>query len=119
MWFLNVVVLVPLPSVEAELGRFPPREVAQAYLALNRSYQAHLEARCLLGPHRAEQVREAWRETRHLYQVWDKLDDAWGSCTKAVRWDALLELRVLLGDDAYFRGRMPPPVPLWHFEEID
>jgi hypothetical protein len=119
MWFLNLVVLVPLPSLEAELRRFPPHEVVQEYLAFNRGYQGHLESWRLLAPHHAEEIGEALGETRRLYWIWDKLDDAWGSCAGESRWEALRELRSLLGDEAYFWGRMPPPVPLGRFQEID
>jgi len=119
MWFLNLLILVPCPSLEAELRRFPPHEVVQEYLAFNRGYQAHLESCRLLAPHHAEEINAVLRDTRLLYWTWDKLDDAWGSCTEAARWEALRELRCLLGDDGYYWGRMPPPVPLWRFQEID
>ena len=119
MPFLNLLILVSLPSPEAELRRFPPHELVQEYLAFNRAYQAHLESRRLLAQHHAEEISAVLWETRLLYWTWDKLDDAWASCTEAARWDALGDLRVLLGDDAYYSGRMPPPVPLWRFQEID
>jgi hypothetical protein len=116
---LNLLILIPLPSAEADLQRFPPREVVQEYLAFNRSYQVHLESRRLLAPHHADAISAVLRDTRLLYWTWDKLDDAWTGCTDAARWAALGDLRSLLGDDAYYWGRMPPPVPLWRFEEID
>jgi hypothetical protein len=117
--FLNLVMLVSLPSAEADLRRFPPHEVVQEYLAFNRAYQAHLESQRLFATHHADEMNAVLRETRLLYWAWDKLDDAWTSCTEAARWDALGHLRCLLGNDAYCRGRMPPPVPLWRFQEID
>jgi hypothetical protein len=60
------------------------------------------------------------QETEHLYQVWDTVRDA--RCDYyyvTVRRQALKKLRKMLGVDDYYFGKLPPPVPLWRFQEID
>lgn len=112
------LLLIFLPSPDAELARFPPRQMVQEFRAFNQAYQRHLEGDLALFPYHGE-ARESLREARLLYLVWDALDDAQIRHCLEARWEALLDLRRLIGDDAYFRGRMPPPVPLRRFVEVD
>lgn len=46
--------------------------------------------------------------------VWDKLDDLfWCKIPTDHKLRSLGRLRQLLGDDAYFAGRVPPPIPTY------
>lgn len=107
------------PHPAAELARFPPREAVLAARRFNREYAAHLRHRLALQPHYAEVIRAALGETEALYRIWDALDDAQIMQSAECRWAALSQLRELLGEPAYTLGRMPPPVPLGRFQEID
>jgi hypothetical protein len=68
----------------------------------------------------AQQYEEVLEETRELFEVWNTLDDAQqGYYDEAFRRRKLARLRELLGPADYYAGRLPPPVPVWRFEEID
>jgi hypothetical protein len=100
----------------AECRLFPERKVIADLLASNRTYRRDLESRLALDQVHAEELRNALLETDQLYHVWCLLRDA--RCPfyyVMVRRQALLQLRDLLGPEAYYRGQMPPHVPVWHF----
>jgi hypothetical protein len=100
--------------------RFPDRERVNDLLAFNREYRRNLSIRQPVELARWWELREALQETDHLYQVWDTVRDA--RCDYyyvTVRRHALKKLRQLLGEDAYYNGRLPPCVPLWRFQGID
>jgi hypothetical protein len=99
--------------------RFPDRATVSDLLAFNRAYRQQIDVR---GPTSADAAehRAALRETDELYQVWDTVRDA--RCEYyyvTVRRQALKKLRETLGDEAYYRGELPPFVPLWRFREVD
>jgi hypothetical protein len=111
--------LADAPALNDSL-RFPDRETINDLLAFNRSYRQNLTNRQPVELVRCWELRTAMQETEHLYQVWDTVRDA--RCDYyyvTVRRQALKKLRKMLGDDAYYFGRLPPPVPLWRFQEID
>ena len=111
--------LVDAPKV-ADANRFPDHRTVNDLLGFNRAYRRHLDAHQPMDLDRGEQLREAIRETDSLYQVWDAVRDA--RCEYyyvTVRRQALKRLRQLLGDDAYYFGRLPPHVPLWRFQQIN
>ena len=67
-----------------------------------------------------DELRIALNETDHLYQVWDSVRDA--RCNYyyvTVRRQALKTLREMIGTEAFYRGELPPHVPVWRFPEID
>jgi hypothetical protein len=100
--------------------RFPDRETINDLLAFNRSYRQNLTNRQPVELVRCWELRAAMQETEHLYQVWDTVRDA--RCDYyyvTVRRQALKKLRKMLGADDYYFGKLPPPVPLWRFQEID
>jgi hypothetical protein len=100
--------------------RFPDREVVNDLLAFNRAYRQHLSIRQPVELVRWWELRSALQETDQLYQIWDTVRDA--RCEYyyvTVRRQALKRLRQLLGDDAYYFGRLPPHVPLWRFQQIN
>lgn len=100
--------------------RFPDRSTINEFLAFNRAYRQHVDVRQPLEPAHWWRYQEVLQDTDQLYQVWDTVRDA--RCEYyyiAVRRQALKKLREMLGDDAYYRGELPPYVPLWRFREID
>jgi hypothetical protein len=99
--------------------RFPDRAAVNDLLAFNRAYRQHIDTRQPMELSRWWELRTALQETDHLYQVWDTVRDA--RCEYyyvTVRRQALKKLRELLGEEAYYAGRMPPYVPLWRFRDV-
>jgi hypothetical protein len=98
-----------------ETQNWPDTKMVNTFLTLNRSFRNDLHKRLEIDVYNAEAIRDAITETDHLYQVWDTLRDA--QCDYyyvSVRRQALRSLRSLIGDQAYYSGQMPPPMPLRH-----
>jgi hypothetical protein len=107
--------LVRAPLLE-ECQLFPPKHLIDEWLATNRRYKAALEARRAVDQIHAEELRRAMAETEELYRIWNLARDAQYECYYiTVRRRSLLELRDLLGLEAYCRGQLPPHLPVWHF----
>jgi hypothetical protein len=102
----------------AESHRFPSRDVVNDLLSFNRSYRHDLSNRLSYDQARSEELRAALTETDQLYRVWDTVRDA--RCEYyyvTVRRQALLQLRQLVGDPAFYSGQLPPHVPVWRFRQ--
>jgi hypothetical protein len=100
--------------------RFPDRACINDLLAFNRAYRQHLDSRQALDVAFEWELHEAVQESDQLYQVWDTVRDA--RCDYyyvTVRRQALKKLREMLGCAAYYRGELPPHVPIWRFARID
>ena len=111
--------LADAPRIQDSL-RFPEREYINKLKEFNEAYRRHLELQRTVESSFAWQCQEALHETDQLYDIWDTLSDA--RCEYyyvAYRRQALKKLRDMLGPDAYYRGQLPPPVPVWRFREID
>jgi hypothetical protein len=95
-------------------AHLPTADVAAERLAYNREHHRQLRLRRDgLGP-RAAALDEALAEADRLYHLWDLLRDGRSECYYVtVRRQALLSLRRALGEGAFFRGAMPPSVPVW------
>jgi hypothetical protein len=101
------------PLIE-EARRFPERATINEFLAFNRAYRRDLELRLEVDAVQAAELRFGLAEANHLYQVWTLAADArWEALTIRARREALLQLRLLVGDEAFFRGQLPPYVPVW------
>lgn len=99
-----------------ECQRFADRKTVNDFLAVNRTYRNDLHARLGIDLVNMEELRTAIVETDQLYQIWDTVRDA--RCDYyyvTVRRQALSLLRELIGAEAFYSGRMPPNVPVWHF----
>jgi hypothetical protein len=89
------------------------------FLAFNRAYRSDLKARLEQEPSRAEELRAMMNEVDQLYQLWSTARDAkCGFYYVTVRRQSLAHLRDLAGAEAYYRGQLPPHVPLWHFGRL-
>jgi hypothetical protein len=106
------------PAIE-DAFRFPERTVVNELLAFNRAYRHYVDIRAsIIGP-RQDQWIAAREEVDYLYQIWDTVRDS--RCEYyyvTVRRQALKKLRDMLGEDNYYRGNLPPYVPIWRFQEI-
>jgi len=106
-----------------DIYRFPPYTVLRDGRLFNRRHQHYLEDRLRTGldsPAGACRVRQALQETRWLYEVWDTAEGAHPGyqCNPDVKACYQRRLRLLLGRDAYWRAELPPPVPVWLFNEM-
>jgi hypothetical protein len=100
-------------------ARFPNRAAIDELLAFNRAYRCSVENRQPMEAVHGGELRTIQEEVDHLYAVWDTLRDAQSGYRYVTpRRLALQRLRELLGAEAYYRGEMPPHVPLWRFQEI-
>ncbi len=99
--------------------RFPERPMVNEFLVFNRAYLKHVEMRRPLEAAPAADLSTIQQEIEDLYRVWDTVRDA--RCEYYYVWVrryALKRLRDLLGEDAYYRGELPPYVPIWRFQEL-
>lgn len=103
----------------SDLHRFPPAAVAEPYYKLA---SAHRDWICQQKPKALTRADEAfwwaWQlEADHCRRAWDHLWDAHRVTVFEVsarrRW--LAKLRETIGEQDYWDGRMPPPVPVWRF----
>ncbi len=105
--------LADAPPVSDAL-RFPCRTVVLEYLDLNRKYRNYLERLQW-----TESVGAALEETERLHKLWELV---WFASTDTsyvcTRREALQALRQQLGDEAYYAGRLPTPVPLHRFQQV-
>ena len=104
----------------SEAARFPDRAMVNELLTFNRTYRQYLTVRQPVDLVHGDELRIALNETDHLYQVWDSVRDA--RCNYyyvTVRRQALKTLREMIGTEAFYRGELPPHVPVWRFPEID
>jgi len=122
--FMSSCLLLPSPTARAELmpeplppltdcKRFPPMHVATSARVFNGQYQSWLRARAPLYLDKRDLAQELEAEARASYRAWDTLEDAQDPRLPTdTRLLKLQRLKSLLGDQAYFVGQMPPPVPL-------
>jgi hypothetical protein len=104
------------PPPESDLLRFPPAPRVEDYRRFRNDYLEHLWGLYSWQCWNRPLILEAISEAESLWAPWEALYDAQHGCRP--RHD-LAWLRLQLGNDAYYRGRMPPPVPLWRFRPID
>jgi hypothetical protein len=97
-----------------DLVRFPDESTTAWNIRWNQDFQ---EAVIHDYPFRrayTQDFNDALLESRELYGLWDTLLDA--HCCHAsweTKKDRLRTLRDRIGAEAYFHGRMPPPIPMW------
>lgn len=100
--------------------RFPPRDTACELLSFNREYTRTLRQRRQAVGSALGDLDRALEEAEQLYRLWDLVRDARSDCYYvSVRREALLNLRRALGREDYYRGIMPPHVPIWRFDRRD
>ena len=115
-----------------ELKDCPPETDAQYFmcwkpfikdrLLFNRAFQRYLE----------KSIEDPWvtqyeltvllrikDENERLYVIWGYLGDAFNGSSPYFKRAGLHNLRLYLGDEAYFQGEMPHNVPSWAFRELE
>ena len=97
--------------------RFPNYNSITFYLTFNRDYYKEI-AKTLTFPW------ENWKEvtleeTLRLYDIWFQIRECVNERrTIFFRRKALKETKELLGENNYYHGIFPPPVPIWRFKEL-
>lgn len=112
-WYLGLYAC-PIYGTENSTAYFP-------LMQFNRRFREYCCDRVrLLGPTAGADLLEIIEESEYLYQIYDTLDDISRPNYKLFRRRAALgKLRVLLGDDAFERGTIPPHIPVDKFIRID
>jgi hypothetical protein len=111
--------LVDAPPL-ADSKRFPERELVSELLTFNRAYHRHVTLRRDGEGKAHPQLADAVAEADRLYHVWDLVRDAGSDCYYVTyRRQALAALREAIGRGDYYRGVLPPHVPVWRFERRD
>lgn len=104
------------PSTDARL--FPTAEHCQKLIDFNVEHQSWLDAQVIIFPWKNF---DNWiAENRKLKYTWELVKYStqdYHDLSK--RRLALKHLRHTLGDDAYYRGQLPPHVPVWRFQRIN
>ena len=127
LFALCISVPTPTDCRVENLSYFPPATVALEYATFAREHVQWLENNPPLAAWRMADYYDQLREATALRDTWDRLVYAHGTplsddcvpfpdAEPSLFW--LKELRERLGDEAYFTGVMPPPVPMWRFHEL-
>jgi hypothetical protein len=107
------VDLSDAPAV-VECERFPDRDAAGELMAANRGYREELNQRLELDQVHADEIQQAIDEADQLHQVWTTVREArCGFYYVNVRRQALKQLRDMIGEPAFYRGELPPHLPVW------
>jgi hypothetical protein len=104
----------------SEAARLPARDVVNDLLNFNRAFYQELTERLEVDTVHSNELEAARSETTHLYRIWDAVRDA--RCEHYyvnVRRQALMQLRDMIGQPAFYAGQLPPYVPLWRFPVVD
>jgi hypothetical protein len=108
-------------SVE-DCARFPPKEVCRAQYVLARSCVTHFEKMESVAGQMwsARWVSEALADARRRADIWFLmwcLAEPFTDDETQGRRERARALRAALGDEAYYSGAWPAPVPLWAIPE--
>lgn len=99
------------PPLEA-IDRFPDRKLAIEALGINRHVRDRLAARRAVDLMHEGELLAAIIDVERRYVIWDALRDSHQPYYfVTVRRAALALLRDLIGDEAFYAGRMPAPMP--------
>ena len=104
----------------ADCQALPANSFACDQCRFNEEFQCCLQSQQVLFTHRMDDLNDVLRRPGNCTRTWDCLRRASAADqTWAYRRRMLVQLRELVGMDAYYNGRMPPCVPLWTFKEVD
>lgn len=102
-----------------ELERFPSREIVQEHIHFARQYSWNLEKAAEVDFAFAPYYLATQREIQNSLRYWQTLNSATSSYVYLYgRRKYLMELKEMLGDEAFYRGELPPHVPYWNFREV-
>jgi len=103
-----------LPSL-SDFPRPPDGIILQKLRAINRTYRGELTDRVAIDWIYADAIQAAICDTDAIYQVLSEIADAIHPYYYvSVRRRSWANVRRLMGDEAFYAGWLPPPVPLQH-----
>jgi hypothetical protein len=107
-----------MPPV-SDCMRFPPKEFANEALAFNNKFQNNIKEEARLYSHKIKFYLNVLKEAQELYSVYEAVKQANSEFYYVhVRRKSLAKLKELIGDEAYYKGELPPCVPTWRFREL-
>lgn len=114
---------IPLLQVhEKDLSRFPSFMVAEVSVHFVIEFRTNMPIRTAFSTSwwEKEYYRDAMTESAHSLYCWELLRCTWHNRNNHAFVRMQLErLCGLIGVEAYMRGEMPTPVPLWYFRLRD
>jgi hypothetical protein len=128
MYRTAVLLVLSVPPFQgsdpplSDLHRFPPHERPEAAVRFNRAHACWLSLRGSIetDPVRLRAYGDWYADNERCCVAWLALelatserDDAGKPVSVDWRRSRLRELREAIGWEAYYEGRMPPPVPVW------
>jgi hypothetical protein len=97
----------------------PSPAVCTELMTFNREYLKNLEIGKSIYLHKQAAYGQVITETNQCYNAYDWARDAVQPYHNVnTRRKALGRLKDIIGEKAFYEGRMPPHVPIWRFEEI-
>lgn len=117
-----------LTSRNYDLHNAPPMEDCERWLDLefineqigfNRAFRECLSKRQAGDPDRNQHYWEIINEVDELYNIWTAARDVKMNFYPVTKRRDLKKLRELLGFEAYYKGILPPVVPLKYFRSVD
>ena len=103
----------------ADAARFPVKEQADRSRRFASDYHDYLSSRREVIRYRFDDFTEVMADAKKLLSIWEQVQVAvtpTNSCRS--RRLAMAQLREQLGEEAYYTGRLPAPVPVQNFREI-
>lgn len=89
-------------------------------LIFSNLYSSFCKYKMSIGGYEGEIWGVILKENEHLYRIYDLLDDALRTDLSLFkRRQALHRLKLIIGDEDFYRGKLPPSVPIWRFSNID
>ncbi len=105
LWFL---LFFPQPPPLTDLEFLPPKQVCARLRYINSKLTEALMKERMMRPHKGWELTTAIARCELAEAVWNRLEDAhqdWNS--EDYRRKALWNVRELLGEEAYYAGRVP------------
>ncbi len=104
---------LPPDPLRVDLPRFPDLETACRAVEANRRHREYLLRLGQFRLDRRDDLRDCLDATEAAHRPWDALADAHNpAASDRCRRCHLARLRRLIGEEEYYRGWMPWPVPL-------
>jgi len=100
---------------------YPNRIITKDILIFNQNYQSYCRFRIEhSNSNDINYFGNALMETKEIHKIYDALDDALNDDYSLYRRrKALFNMRKDLGDENFYKGILPPPVPIWRYEFCD
>src|SRR5437867_805105 len=103
-----------VPPAQPAARRNPTHTLLLSPLLRTATLLAHPTQRLEIDQVYAAEIQQAIAEADQLHHIWNTLREArTGFLYVAARRQALKQLRELIGEPAFYRGELPPHLPVW------